>query len=247
MFDVARATVDWLDDLRRSRSLREPDLESLKARLKVEMGSLKDQGLSPREAFYVGRSRVTPEYPLPEEHAGAGAQGVRRDRLRWIGAGILAYLFFSCLVWLLSLAGTKLAASAGIDWNWLLLASASLQILLAGGAFFGVVFLLPNMGRLGIAAAFQRLRRSRMGSAVLYLFLVASAIGLALGSSLASGEELLYRFGRGLHGQALRNAYSETMAAHELIFVLALVIALVSILFWLGGRKDPKPPAGVER
>ncbi len=247
MFDLEKAAADWLEDLRRSRSLPEADVEALRDRLKGETGQLTARGLSAREAFYVGRSRVTPGYPLPEQCAKAGAREVWKDRFRWIGAGILAYVIFSCLIWLVSLAGTTLAASAGIEWNWLLGTSASLQIALAGLAFLIVLYVLPNARRLGIADAYGSMRRSWIGSAVLYVVLAALAVVLALGSSVASSDSLMYRFGFELRGRHLMDAYSETMAAHDLIFSLVFAVALVSILFVLGGRRKPGPPAEVQR
>ncbi len=248
MFDVDGATADWLDDLRQGRSLPGPDIEALRVRLRSEMKQLTDHGLSGREAFYVGRSRVVPGYPLPEEYARAGAREVRRDRFRWIGAGILAYLLFNGLVWLLSLAGTTLVASTDAEYNWLLLSAASLQVLLSGGALLIMVYILPNMSRLGIADAYASIRRSRMGSFVLYVILAGSAVVLALISPLGwSSDYLLRRLGLEPHTEALLNAYSETMAAHEMIFSLVLAVALVTILFALGGRRKPGPRVGGER
>ena len=247
MFDVDAATADWLDDLRQGRSLPEPDIEALRVRLESEMKQLTDHGLSGREAFYVGRSRVAPGCPLPEEYARAGAREGRRDRFRWIGAGILAYLLFNGLVWLLSLAGTTLVASTDAEYNWLLLSAASLQVLLSGGALLIMVYILPNMSRLGIADAHARIRRSRIGSFVLYVILAGSAVVMALISSLAWSDHLLRRLGFEPHTEALLNAYSETMAAHALVFSLVLAMALVTILFVLGGRRKPGPRLGGER
>ena len=85
-----------------------------------------------------------------------------------------------------------------------------------------------------------------MWSVVLFVFLVVSAVVLALGSSLASGDELLYRFGLALHIEDPSGAYSQTMAAHYLL-PLVLAVGLVTILFALGGRRKPWPRIGGER
>ena len=247
MFDVDGATADWLEDLRRSRSLPEPEIEALRDRLKGEIEQLTGHGLSAREAFYVGRSRVAPGYPLPQHHAGAGAREVRKDRFRWIGAGILAYLLFNGLVWLVSLAGTTLVASTDAEYNWLLLSAASLQVLLSGGALLIMVYILPNLSTLGIADAYGSLRRSRVGSFILYVMLAGSAAVLALITPLGTSDSLLYRLGLEPHTEALLNAYGETMAAHEMVFPLVLAVGLVTILFALGGRRKPGPRIGGER
>lgn len=248
MFDVDGATAEWLDDLRRGRSLPEPEIEALRDRLGSEMKQLTGRGLSAREAFYVGRSRVAPGCRLPEQQTGAGAREVRRDRFRWIGAGILAYLLFNGLVWLVSLAGTTLVGSTDPSYNWLLLSAASLQVLVSGGALLIMVCILPNLSTMGIADACGSIRRSRVGSFILYVMLAGSAAVLALIAPLGgSSDPLMYQLGLEPHTEALLNAYSETMAAHEMIFPLVLAVGLVTILFVLGGRRKPGPRIGGER
>ena len=78
-----------------------------------------------------------------------------------------------------------------------------------------MVYILPNLSRLGIADAYARIRRSRTGSFILYVILAGSAVVMALISSLAWSDHLLYRWGFEPHTEALLNAYSETMAAHD--------------------------------
>lgn len=247
MFDLDKATSDWLGELRRTGSYHESDLEGLRDRLKSEMRQLMDQGLSAREASLVGRSRVTPGHGLPEQYAKAGTRQVWIDRFRWIGAGVLAYLLFNGVVWLLSLAGTALAASAGITGNALLATSAFLQILCTCGAFVVVLYVLPNMRSLGIASGYERIRRSRVGTVVLYV-ICAGLAGVLTLVTLTSWEELLYRSGVFREEtQSLIDAYSETMAAHYMVLSLVLAVALVSILFFLSGRKRREPRVRAQR
>jgi len=242
VFDVDKATADWLGDLRGSGSFQEGDLEGLRDRLRAEMGQLVDQGLSAREAFLVGRSRVVPGYPLPEQQVKAGARGLWRGRFLWIGAGILAYLAFDGIVGLLSYGGSVLAVNAGLEWNGLLVANLLLQTLLTWGAFVFMLYVLPRTKRFGIASGYQRMRQSRTGTVALYVMSIALAVVL----SLVSLDGLLFDWGARRLGWDFMNAVSETMAARFFLSV-PFAIALVSILFVLGRRQKRELQVRVER
>jgi hypothetical protein len=242
VFDIERATADWLGDLRRSGSFQESDLEGLRHRLEDETAQLMHHGLSAREAFLVGRSRVVPGYPLPEHQVKAGARGLWRGRFLWIGAGILAYLAFDSIVGLLSYGGSVLAVNAGLEWNSLLIANLLLQTLLTFGAFLFMLHVLPRTKRFGIASGYQRMRQSRTGTVVLYVISIALAVVL----SLVSLDGLLFDWGAPRLGWDFMNAVSETMAARFFLSV-PFAIALVSIVFVLGRRQKREIHARVER
>ena len=242
MFDLGKATADWLGDLRVSGSLQESDLEGLRDRLRAEMGQLIDHGLSAREAFLVGRSRVVPGYPLPEQQVKAGARELWRGRFLWIGAGILAYLAFDSIVGLLSYGGSVLAVNAGLEWNSLLIANLLLQTLLTLGAFLFMLHVLPRTKRFGIAGRYQRMRQSRTGTVVLYVISIALAVVL----SLVSLDGLLFDWGAPRLGWDFMNAVSETMAARFFLSV-PFAIALVSVLFVLGRHQKREPHVRAER
>lgn len=256
MFDLDKATADWLGDLRGSGSFEESDVWGLRSQLKDEIGQLMDHGLSAKEAFWVARSRVEGGNGLPEEYATTGARAVWKRRFLWIGAGILAYLAFNCLVGLLSYGSTAVAAGAGIEWNALLVVSLSLQILFTCGAFLIMLYVLPNMRRFGIANRYQRMRQSRTGTVVLYVVFIALAIVLSLASwdgqlfergMVRVWNGLLFESGMPrVVGESLMNAYSETMVARYILLVL-LAISLVSIVFVLSWRKKRDPHVRVER
>ena len=242
MFDLDRATSDWLDDLRRTGSYEESGLDGLRDRLRAETGQLMDHGLSAREAFLVGRSRVVPGYPLPEQQVNAGARELWRGRFLWIGAGILAYLAFDSIVGLLSYGGSVLAVNAGLEWNALLVANLLVQTMLTCGAVLFMLYVLPRMKRFGIASGYQRMRQSRTGTVVLYVISIALAVVL----SLVSLDGLLFDWGAPRLGWDFMNAVSETMAARFFLSV-PFAIALVSVLFVLGRHQKREPHVRAER
>ena len=233
---AGKTAAQWLGDLRRSGSFEESDLEELGNHLEDEMGQLAEGGLSEKEALWVAMSRVGNRNDLPAEYAKTNTRAVWRHRFWWMAAGILGYLGVNYLLLYISYWGTVLAASAGIQGVPQLVISLLLMAAVTGAAILLVWRLLHRTGESRTGSRFQRARRSRKRTALLYLLCVGAAVLLA---------------GLGLFGWIwLPSTGPEVTLDYldeaRIIFTMLLAVALVSAAF-LVTRPARVPAATADR
>ena len=83
-FDLSDAMRPWRENLSGSPALRAEDVDELESHLRDSIASLETRGLSAREAFWVGASRIGPTDGLDSEFAMLNAERVWLDRAEWL-------------------------------------------------------------------------------------------------------------------------------------------------------------------
>jgi uncharacterized membrane-anchored protein len=97
-FDLNDSVRRWRENLSGSPALRVDDLDELESHLRDSISSLEGAGLSAREAFWVGTSRIGTTDGLDDEFAKVNVERVWLDRALWMVAGSLGILAASSLV-----------------------------------------------------------------------------------------------------------------------------------------------------
>ena len=251
MFDLSESTADWLGDLRQSEAFEETDLEELENHLRDEIEQLMEKGLSEKEAFWVATSRAGTREELPREYAKVNSRPVWRHRFLWMAAGVLAYLFLSTVIGLLSYGAAVATVSSGFASDFVIflgdgmdaafIVSLSVRILLTCGAL-GCVYLVLSRDRLGLLNWYGRARRSRSRIIVFYAATVAlTVLILTLAQFVAPIVSTRWlaveEVGRASGGTSVGN----------LIFSVLLVLFLMSMAFVLSRPKKSHRNLSPER
>ena len=242
MFDLSKSTADWLGDLRLSEALEETDLEELESHLKDEIEQLMDKGLSEKEAFWVATSRAGTREELPREYAKVNSRPVWRHRFLWMAVGVLAYLFLSTVIGLLSEGAAVAMVSSGIGSDTFLLLGAgmdsaalvsfSVQVLLTCAAL-ACLYLALARDSLGFSSRLGKARRSRPRTMILY------AAAVALMPLLVMSQLVVHIvMSRWLAEETVQTA-SVAASWGEFIFSILLAVFLVSIVFVLSRSIKP--------
>jgi hypothetical protein len=244
MFDLGGSTAAWLGDLRQSEALEDEDLEELETHLKDEIEQLMDKGLSEKEAFWVATSRAGNREELPREYAKVNSRPVWRHRLLWMAAGVLAYLFLSTVIGLLSEGAAVAMVSSGIGSDTFLLLGAgmdsaaivslSVQLLLTCVAL-ACLYLALSRDSLGLSSRLGRVRRSRPRIIILYSAAVALMPLLAM-SQLVARIAMARLLPVDTYGTAAGAA-----SWGEFMFSILLAVFLVSMVFVLSRPRKSRP------
>ena len=97
-FDLSDSIRRWRQNVSGSPALCADDLDELESHLRDSIASLETRGLSAREAFWVGTSRIGTEDGLDSEFAKVNRERVWLDRALWMVVGSLGVLAASSLV-----------------------------------------------------------------------------------------------------------------------------------------------------
>lgn len=114
MFDLNREITKWRNNLTRSETLGESDIDELEGHLREEVGSLKGSKLSVQEAFLVAAHRLGGTARLSDEYAKINRGKRFRQNVSWMIAGILTYLLATHFDAAVSKGCVLLAANSGI-------------------------------------------------------------------------------------------------------------------------------------
>ena len=245
MFDLGGSTAAWLGDLRQSEALEDEDLEELETHLKDEIEQLMDKGLSEKEAFWVATSRAGTREELPREYAKVNSRPVWRHRFLWMAVGVLAYLFLSTVIGLLSEGAAVAMVSSGIGSDTFLLlgtgmdlpaiVSLSVQLLLTCAAL-ACLHLALARDILGFSSRLGRTRRSRPRSIILCAAAVVLVPLFLILSRLAVPVTLARLLDTNTYGLAAASA-----SFGEFIFSILLALFLVFVVFVLSRPRKSQP------
>jgi len=240
MFDLSESTADWLGDLRQSEAFEETDLEELEDHLRDEIEQLMEKGLSEKEAFWVATSRAGTREELPREYAKVNSRPVWRHRFLWMAAGVLAYLFLSTVIGLLSEGAAVATVSFGIGSDTFLLlgpgmdsaaiVSLSVQLLLTCVAL-ACLYLALSRDSLGLSSRLSQARRSRPRIMILY------AAAVALMPLLVMSQLVVHILMARLLAEETVGLASGAASAGGAIFSILLAVFLVSMVFVLSRPK----------
>ncbi len=114
MFDLNQEITKWRNNLTRSETLGESDVDELEGHLREEVGSLKGSKLSDEEAFLVAAYRLGDTARLSDEYAKINRGKRFRQNVSWMIAGILTYLLATHFDAAVSKDCVLLAANSGI-------------------------------------------------------------------------------------------------------------------------------------
>jgi hypothetical protein len=92
MFDLNQEIIKWRNNLTKSETLGESDVDELQGHLQEEVESLKGSKLSDEEAFLVAAHRLGDTARLSDEYAKIHRGKRFRQNISWIITGILTYL-----------------------------------------------------------------------------------------------------------------------------------------------------------
>jgi hypothetical protein len=142
-FDLKDAIRQWRDSLAASPACRTEDLDQLESHLLDSVATLQTKGLSPREAFWVAKSRLGTNDELSCEFAKVNAGQIWFDRALWMLMGFLLLRSINALAdGLSNLAAILLHGFGGQDH---LLGPVCLIVSL--GASAGMLLLVWRSGR----------------------------------------------------------------------------------------------------
>jgi hypothetical protein len=94
MFDLEKKINDWKNNLLGTGSMLESDVQELESHLRDQITDLLQSGLSEKEAFWVAQNRMGNTDGIRTEFKKVNGNGLWRERLLWIGTGIIGLYIF---------------------------------------------------------------------------------------------------------------------------------------------------------
>jgi len=184
-FDLNDSVRQWRESLSGSPALCADNLDELESHLRDSMASLEAAGLSAREAFWVGTSRIGATDGLDSEFAKVNRERVWLDRALWMVVGSLVVVAASSLVSVFATLATVaiqlLTGRAGV------VASVGLAVYVA--ALCALFLILWRSGSRGSGAAWRMAAWMRAhpiaAAGGVAVFFALSFVGSALTTSLA--------------------------------------------------------------
>ena len=240
MFDLNQAIAERRRDLMAHGVCDPGEADELGSHLREEHESLREAELSGDEAFVIALRRLGSPVALSQEFAKGDPGRAWGHRVRWMAAGVLAYLLVSRLA---GTAGGVVACCYGLSTGQggyaLGTVNVIARIAMALGAL-GLLCHLATRDSWGISTRATRLLSTQKGRVVF----VALATLLVMSARLASQAAAICN--ARLYGAQSLGAMSLVVACFGLAFsgVLPLVLALVIARTYRGDRRQVPSEAG---
>lgn len=232
MFDLNEAISNWKLSFGQNGKCGTEDVLELEVHLREQVGILVRSGLSEREAFLVGISRLGAPEEISDEYAKADPAQFWRHRCLWMAVGVLCWWSLALLKEVFLAIAAVVALSLGVR-NGLELGIASVAV--------NILFLLLLVlgGRKLYSRDVPRIWNSKLAAFTATRARVAlCVVGVLLVGVVAKGVAslpMLYAL-KVLPDEHVARYGTYAMAADSALIAI-LTVTIVTFVFWHAGRR----------